>query len=202
MLLGTIERFYVNGWLRGAVQRPLELWALNCLHPFPLHAQLLDVGCGDGRALVALAKRCKPLGLAGIDADPKQIAAASHNLKHAGLSAHLQTSSAETLPLPAQTYDVVTGFGVLHHVPAWALAVREIARVLRHGGVYYGLEFYRPLLAMPVFRQLFPHPTNRFTHAELIVSLQQQGLTVLRDINLLGLAGLVVARRVAGDSYD
>jgi len=184
------------------VQRPIELAWLNRLHPFAHHAHWLDLGCGDGRALIALARRTQPLGLAGIDADAKQVARAKRNLQKAGVSATAQVADATNLPLPAQTYDAVTGFGVLHHIEAWQLGVREIARVLRHGGVYYGLEFYAPLLENPLFQKLFPHPAKRFTHAQLIAALNEHGLHVLNQRNLLGLAGIVIARRVAGVAYD
>jgi ubiquinone/menaquinone biosynthesis C-methylase UbiE len=202
MLLSKLERWYVNGWVRGALQRPLELALLNRLYPFPRGAQVLDIGCGDGRGLVALAKRVAPLSLVGIDADPRQVAKARQAMAVSGLTAHIAEASAEALPLPAQTYDVVTSFGCLHHVPNWRAGVAEVARVLRHGGVFYGLEFYAPLLENILFKKLFPHPAQRFTHAELLAELAAQGLVVLNHTNLLGLAGLVVARRVAGGGYD
>jgi ubiquinone/menaquinone biosynthesis C-methylase UbiE len=206
MLLSKLERWYVNGWVRGALQRPLELALLGRLYPFPRGAQVLDIGCGDGRGLVALAKRVAPLSLVGVDADPRQVAKARQTLAASGLTAQILEASAETLPLPAQTYDVVTSFGCLHHVPNWRGGVAEVARVLRHGGMFYGLEFYAPLLETgvigAVFQRLFPHPAQRFTHAALLAELAAQGLVVLNHTNLLGLAGLVVARRVAGGGYD
>ncbi len=202
MLLGVLERWYVNGWFRGAVQRPLEMRVLERLYPLPHGAYLLDIGCGDGRGLLALARRIAPRALVGIDVDAAQLAKARTLLEPMGLPIQLHQASAESLPLPAQTYDVVTSFGCLHHVPAWQNAVAEVARVLRHGGIFYGLEFYAPLLQAPLVRQLLPHPPGRFTHADFIKSLEQAGLVVLKQINLAGLAGLVVARRVAGGSYD
>lgn len=202
MLLSKLERWYVNGWVRGALQRPLELALLNRLYPFPRGAQVLEIGCGDGRGLVALARRIAPLNLVGIDADPCQVARARQTMAANGLTAHIAEASAEALPLPAQTYDVVTSFGCLHHVPNWRGGVAEVARVLRHGGVFYGLEFYAPLLENHVFQKLFPHPAQRFTHTEFLAELAAQGLVVLNHTNWLGLAGLVVARRVAGGGYD
>jgi ubiquinone/menaquinone biosynthesis C-methylase UbiE len=202
MRLGRLERWYVNGWFRGAVQRPLELALLQRLYPFPRGAQLLDIGCGDGRALRALARRVQPLALVGVDVDPAQLAAARRTFAKTDFAVQLHEAGAQALPLPAQTYDVVTSFGCLHHVPEWRRAVAEVARVLRHGGVFYALEFYRPLLELPLLRMLLPHPPARFTHTDLLAALASEGLVVLNHTNLLGLAGLVVARRVAGGGYD
>jgi ubiquinone/menaquinone biosynthesis C-methylase UbiE len=202
MLLRTFERFYVNSWLRHRVQRPIELAIFNRLHPFPHHAHWLDVGCGNGRALRALAARVAPLGLTGVDADAAQIERARATLKRANISAVLQVADAANMPLPAQTYDAVTGFGVLHHLEHWPKGVVEIARVLRHGGVYYGLEFYAPLLENPLFQKLFPHPAHRFTHSQLCAELEKRGLRVMAEKPIFGLMGFIVARRVAGEVYD
>lgn len=202
MLLSNLERFYVNSWLRHRVQRPIELAIFNRLHPFPHHAHWLDMGCGNGGALVALAKRTTPLALAGIDADAAQIERARTTLKAAGITAPLHVGDIAAMPLPAQTYDAVTGFGVLHHLEHWQRGVSEIARVLHHGGVYYGLEFYAPLLENPFFQKVFPHPAHRFTHTELCEALEKNGLRVMAEKSILGMFGFVVARRVAGKAYD
>jgi ubiquinone/menaquinone biosynthesis C-methylase UbiE len=202
MLLSRFERFYVNSWLRHGLQRPLELAILNRLHPFPQHAHWLDVGCGNGGALAAIAKRTQPLSLTGVDADGEQIERARQRFKHASFSVILHAADAAAMPLPAQTYDAVSGFGVLHHLEHWPKGVAEIARVLRHGGVYYGLEFYAPLLENPIFQKLFPHPAHRFTHEDLCAELEKRGLRVMADKPILGLMGFVVARRVAGEAYD
>jgi demethylmenaquinone methyltransferase/2-methoxy-6-polyprenyl-1,4-benzoquinol methylase len=48
------------------------------------------------------------------------------------------------LPLPDRSFDVVTtGYG-LRNVPDLPLAIREIARVLRPGGLFLSLDFNRP----------------------------------------------------------
>ncbi len=205
MFLSNLERWYVNGWFRGHIQRPLELALLQRLYPMPRGAQLLDIGCGDGRGLLALATRVAPLGLVGIDVDPEQIARARTTLVANG-AVQLHVASADALPLPAQTYEVVTSFGCLHHVPLWQKAVAEVARVLRHGGLFYALEFYAPLLETgPIgglLKWLLPHPRGRFTHQQFVAELGQHGMVVLGQRNFLGLAGMVVARRVAEGAYD
>jgi ubiquinone/menaquinone biosynthesis C-methylase UbiE len=202
MYLGNRERWYVNGWFRGMVQRPLELAWLQRLYPWPRGVALLDLGCGDGRGLAALIRKLQPLTAVGVDPDPRQLAAARRTLAKNSQQVQLLEASAAALPLPAQSYDVVTSFGCIHHVPYWQAAVAEVARVLRHGGLFYAVEFYQPLLGNALFARLFPHPPERFTHAALLAELTSAGLVVLRQVNLWGLAGLVVARRVADGAYD
>lgn len=41
------------------------------------------------------------------------------------------------LPFDSESFDVVTSFGVLEHVPDPYNSMREIMRVLKHGGIFY-----------------------------------------------------------------
>jgi SAM-dependent methyltransferase len=52
-----------------------------------------------------------------------------------GLATRPVRGDAEDLPLADGSFDVVYSFGVLHHTPSTARAVREIHRVLRPGGL-------------------------------------------------------------------
>lgn len=90
---------------------------------------VLDVGCGDGRTLGTwIAPRAK--SYIGVDISKPAIALA----KEAGLDARLIEDAGE-LGLPDQSVDVVTCVEVLEHLFSPQLAVREIRRVLRPGGV-------------------------------------------------------------------
>lgn len=53
------------------------------------------------------------------------------------LGHHLEVaqSDAESLPFPGESFDAVVSFGVLHHTPDTAKAIREVRRVLRPGGL-------------------------------------------------------------------
>ena len=200
--LSWLERAYVNSIFRHVVQRPLELWWLGRLARFPKNPHLLDLGCGNGRGLVTLARRLQPVGLAGVEPDARQLAAARRTLARAKIAAQLVASGAEKIALPAHSYDMITSFGCLHHVPVWRDAVREVGRLLRHGGLFYALEFYAPLLEQGWFKRLARHPADRFTHEELVQALQQHGMTVLAARRLGSWAGLIVARRTGGGDYD
>lgn len=203
MKLGWLEKLYVNGVFRHRIQRPLEMRLLNHLVPMPTRAHVLDIGCGNGGGLLALGQRTHALSLTGVDIDESQLARARNVLAKAGLSAQLVATSAENIPLPANSFDVATSFGALHHIPNWQKAVGEINRMLRHGGLFYMLEFYAPLVENAVFRTLLPHPKHRFTHAQLLACLKTNGLTPLRERNFFGMAGIIVARHTGNPAgYD
>jgi hypothetical protein len=100
---------------------------------------VLDVGCGEGE----LARRLAQAGARVIGLDP--LAVAIERARDAGpasAAARFVEGSAEALPFPAASFDVVVFFNSLHHVPPESLdaALAEAARVLRGGGVLYVQE--------------------------------------------------------------
>lgn len=99
---------------------------------------LLDVGCGDGRVVRALAE----LGahVLGLEINPRQLADAL-SAKRVGDEWYL-CAGGEHLPFPAGTFDLVVYFNSLHHVPVpqQGEALVEAERVLRPEGLVYVSE--------------------------------------------------------------
>lgn len=56
----------------------------------------------------------------------------------------LQTADAEHLPFPDNAFDIVYSWGVLHHTPDTAQALRECFRVLRPNGVLKVMIYHLP----------------------------------------------------------
>ncbi|WP_433791446.1 class I SAM-dependent methyltransferase [Actinoplanes sp. CA-252034] len=95
---------------------------------------VLDVGCGTGRALPALAAAAGPTGrVIGLDFTPGMLAAA----RRAGRdeSATLLLADARRLPAADAGADVIFAAGLVHHLPDPAAGLAELARVTRPGGV-------------------------------------------------------------------
>jgi SAM-dependent methyltransferase len=93
----------------------------------------LDVGCGTGRALPALAAAAGPAGrVLGLDLTPDMMAAA----RAAGRDrcATLVIADARRLPLAAGCADVVFTAGLVQHLPDPGAGLAELARVARAGG--------------------------------------------------------------------
>lgn len=90
-------------------------------------ARLLDLGCGDGRITEALARE-RGFSVVGLDASPEMVrAAASRGLE-------VIEASANAIPAPDASFDVVFSNAALHWVDDHPAVVRHIARVLRPGG--------------------------------------------------------------------
>lgn len=127
------------------------------------NAVVIDVGCGDGW----LTRRLADAGahVIGIEVSPRQLAKARSINTVAGET--YMTGLAEELPVRNRSADIVIFFNSLHHVDAVGLpkALREAARVLKHGGVLYVSE---PLPEGPYFRLMKP------AHDETVVRRRAQ----------------------------
>ena len=95
--------------------------------------RVLDAGCGDGGLICAAALR--GAAATGIDPDPAMLAAARSRVGETAYGATFVEGLVEQLPFREASFDVVGAITVLCFVPDAGGAVREMARVLRPGGV-------------------------------------------------------------------
>jgi SAM-dependent methyltransferase len=94
---------------------------------------VLDVGCGTGRALPALAAAVGPAGrVLGFDVTPAMLTAAREAGR--GECARLVLADARRLPLPDAVAGLVFAAGLVQHLPDPAAGLAELARVTRPGG--------------------------------------------------------------------
>ncbi|GAC1320509.1 MAG: class I SAM-dependent methyltransferase [Chloroflexota bacterium] len=103
--------------------------------------RVLDVGCGTGDDVRALAELVQPGGMAvGVDASETMIREARARASTAGLPVEFRQASAESLPFSAATFDAVRIERVLQHVAEPRAAIAEMARVARSGARLVGVE--------------------------------------------------------------
>ncbi|MFR9771131.1 class I SAM-dependent methyltransferase [Nocardia sp. SC052] len=96
-------------------------------------AEVVDVGCGPGDLARVLARRVGRV--TGVDPSPQMIdyaTARSHDLANC----RFEVGTAQDLPLPDASADLVTSTFAMHHIPAShrADAIAQMFRVLRPGG--------------------------------------------------------------------
>ena len=94
---------------------------------------VLEIGVGMGADHLEWA-RARPRSLVGCDLTPHAIELTRARLALHELRSRLLVTNAERLPFRDASFDLVYSWGVIHHSPDTAAAVREIHRVLRPGG--------------------------------------------------------------------
>jgi ubiquinone/menaquinone biosynthesis C-methylase UbiE len=109
-------------------------------------ASLADIGCGQGHWSRLLYPYLRaPARLAGIDREPRWVTEAAQNFRRAFPHVALDQftfveGDATKIPLPDNSFDVVTCQTVLMHLERPMDALREMLRVLRPGGLLVWVE--------------------------------------------------------------
>ena len=96
------------------------------------YESLLDVGCGTGFLMELLIKQ-RPAHYCGADLSDEMIRVAKEKRID---GAEFVVSSADKLPYPDETFDIVTCSQSFHHYPYPEKAMLEAKRVLKPGGLY------------------------------------------------------------------
>src|SRR5437588_12691049 len=95
----------------------------------------LEIGAGTGYFSLNLAQA----GVVGeatcTDISPGMVRTLATNAARLGLDVRVARADAESLPFADQSFDLLLGHAVLHHLPNLDKAFDEFARVLRPGGL-------------------------------------------------------------------
>jgi len=105
-------RRYSASQLRRRFNKEFRFWLMG-----PLQGKrILDVGCGEGSNAVMLAMMGATV--TGIDISPKAIEVAQRRAGHNNVAHKVEfiCSPIETAPLTDQSFDIIWGDGILHHV--------------------------------------------------------------------------------------
>ena len=146
--------------------------------------RVLDLGCGLGNILIALAERIDfAHPPAGVDVSPDLIRIGEREIAQAGLGGRisLQVAPATRLPFEEGAFDVVLTSHVLKHLDDEALltSFREVVRVLRPGGRFLLWEFEKSPRSALLFWSArltgLPPPFQLRTMAEFSRALRLAG---------------------------
>ncbi|OLR91648.1 class I SAM-dependent methyltransferase [Actinokineospora bangkokensis] len=96
--------------------------------------KVMELGSGTGFFLLNLMQG--GVGEKGYvtDLSPGMVEVALRNAKNLGLDVEGRVADAERIPYDDDTFDLVVGHAVLHHIPDLPAAFAEIRRVLKPGG--------------------------------------------------------------------
>lgn len=138
-----------NG-LQERIEIPLMLRALRV----PRGGRVLEVGCGRGVALPVFSRRLEPRELIALDVDRSLVDIARERASRERVPVTIYEADVRAIPLESASVDLVIDFGTCYHVGGGVegarLAISEIARVLRPGGLFVHETPIAQHLAHPV----------------------------------------------------
>ena len=98
--------------------------------------KLLDCGCGPGTITFGLASWVNPGLVTAMDLEKSQVDIAAKTAKELGINnIEFMRGSIYEIPLPENTFDAVFSHAVLEHLQEPVLALKEVLRVLKLGGI-------------------------------------------------------------------
>ena len=164
---------------------------------------VLEYGCADGAlSLAELKVPARALRFEGIDISDVAVAKASSKAKLLGFgNAYFQAMNAERMEYPDNTFDVVFGRGIVHHLDLRA-CFSEVKRVLKPNGraVFFEPLGHNPLLnwyrrRTPDMRTADEHP---LLMADIALARTYYSDVTVRYYGMLTLLGVALQKSDAG----
>jgi SAM-dependent methyltransferase len=183
LMKATLEVDEHHWWYRG--RRRIIRAELDQL-PLPVHASVLDAGCGSGRTLQELVDYGEVQGI--------ELNEQAGELARARGHGEVRIGRLEELPWASGTFDLITCLDVIEHTPDDRAALAELRRVCRPGGWM--------LVTVPAYQALWSlhdeanHHYRRYSRASLRAAAASAGWTVARmsSFNSLLLAPAAAVR--------
>ncbi len=144
-----------------------ELDLLQTLVDLDQHPRIIELGCGAAELSRKLLARRPGCEITALEVDERQNA---KNLFEPMQRLHFVPAGAQSIPFPAEAFDLALMLKSLHHVPLdqMAQALSEVHRVLRPGGLLYVSE--------PVFAGALNEVMRLFNDEEQVRAAAQRAV--------------------------
>lgn len=165
--------------------RPYEWVDLDLHHWVPNYPtvfnrrRILDIGAGEVLQGLLISERYNPELYVGVELIPHRLIGARTRVNNT-TTLQLICGDCYHLPLASQSFDIVIGNGVLHHLPDLPQVVAQVKRVLRPGGIYIGREpnFLNPLVKRRVLGQHSSKNEHAVYKGEVIKAFSKEGFDI------------------------
>lgn len=165
-------------------------------------ADILDVATGTGDLAIKLAREIPGVRVTGVDLSEQMLAIGRDKVRLAGLSDRISLSKADCLALPMAdaSFDAVTVAYGVRNFEHLAQGYREMARVLRPGGMLCVVELsvpqsrlVRPFYELytrriiPVIGRMVSSDRSAYTYLPASIAAMPQGERMLAIMEEAGL---------------
>jgi S-adenosylmethionine-diacylgycerolhomoserine-N-methlytransferase len=126
----------------------------------PIGGNVLEMGCGTGRNLIAAARRWPQATFHGIDISAAMLGTAATSLRRNGMGERILLAQGDATdflrhrPFGRETFDRVFLSYTLSMIPGWQLALEEAVHALAPGGSLHIVDFGQQERLPRVFRTL------------------------------------------------
>jgi 2-polyprenyl-3-methyl-5-hydroxy-6-metoxy-1,4-benzoquinol methylase len=122
--------------------------------------EVMDAGCGRGRALILMARTFPQSSFTGYDFSEEAIAAARAEAERQGL-ANIRFEARDAAQInESARYDLITAFDAIHDQAAPRQVLKAIAGALRPGGIF----LMQDIRASSHVHKNLDHPLGTFTY--------------------------------------
>jgi SAM-dependent methyltransferase len=129
-------------------------------------AEVADIGCGGGVALVAMAQAFPNSRFHGYDTSEFALARARANIAEAGVS-NVSVHNPDADPLPGEPlFDLVTTFDALHDMTRPDLAAAAVRRAIKPDGTWFVVD----VNCAPTFEENAANPAAPLMYAFSIMT--------------------------------
>jgi len=144
----------------------------------PSYPIVLDAGCGQGKSFRLLIEHFSPQRLIGVDAEVKCLQYAQAEAFKEKIPIELRHCDIAALDVADASVDLVFCHQTFHHLSRQQMALAQMFRVLKPGGLLLFAESTRAYIHSWIIRLLFRHPMHvQRSAGEYLAMIREQGFT-------------------------
>ena len=173
------------------------------------NARVLDAGCGLGDDVFRMAEMISQDGIiVGIDASHKLIENARSNPRNTGLPTEFHIGDLKQLPFKNGSFSQCRVDRVLQHVPSPNIAIAELVRVLKQGGILVAYDNDWSTFSISSSNEAVTHVIETiwcesFTNSWIGRELQEYFLAAgLSEVKIYSSTSLVTDYKIADQVYN
>jgi ubiquinone/menaquinone biosynthesis C-methylase UbiE len=123
-----------------------RVFVADFLAVWPGQSPILDVGTGTAQIPIELCRQAPSARVVGIDLAEHMLQVGRENVRKAGFADRLtlERHDGKRLAFSDGTFAAVMSNSIVHHIPQPKLALAEMARVARPGGLLFVRDLVRP----------------------------------------------------------